>query len=90
MIKKLPLSYVKAQVNAGETYYIEFPKNCKEGLITAYVLQNECGGLAKNDLNMQKGEEKETYHTFKMTKRGSQSEEQSHLNQQTKTKHRLQ
>ena len=57
MIKKLPLSYVKAQVNAGETYYIEFPKNCKEGLITAYVLQNECGGLAKNDLNMQKGEE---------------------------------
>lgn len=67
---------------------------------------------------MQKGEEKETYHTFKMTKRGfagfvvasmvedggntsykvqknekengSQSEEQSHLNQQTKTKHRLQ
>lgn len=70
MIKKLPLSYVKAQVNAGETYYIEFPKNCKEGLITAYVLQNECGGLAKNDLNMQKGEEKETYHTFKMTKRG--------------------
>ena len=58
MIKKLPLSYVKAQVNAGETYYIEFPKNCKEGLITAYVLQNECGGLAKNDLNMQKGEEK--------------------------------
>ena len=70
IIKKLPLSYVKAQVNAGETYYIEFPKNCKEGLITAYVLQNECGGLAKNDLNMQKGEEKETYHTFKMTKRG--------------------
>ena len=53
----MPLSYVKAQVNAGETYYIEFPKNCKEGLITAYVLQNECGGLAKNDLNMQKGEE---------------------------------
>ena len=25
MIKKLPLSYVKAQVNEGETYYIEFP-----------------------------------------------------------------
>lgn len=74
--------------------------------------------VSKNDLNMQKGEEKETYHTFKMTKRGfagfvvasmvedggntsykvqkmkkengSQSEEQSHLNQQTKTKHRLQ
>lgn len=26
--------------------------------------------VSKNDLNMQKGEEKETYHTFKMTKRG--------------------
>lgn len=70
MIKKLPLSYVKAQVNAGETYYVEFPKNCKEGLITAYVLKNECGGLVKNDLNMQKGEGRETYHTFKMTRRG--------------------
>ena len=37
---------------------IEFPKNCKEGLITAYVLQNELWWVSKNDLNMQKGEEK--------------------------------
>ncbi len=86
-------------------------------MLTAYVLQNECNGLVKNDLNMQKGEEKETYHTFKMTKRGYASfvvaslvedggntsykiqknekgknglpsEEQSHLEQRAKTKHR--
>lgn len=69
LIKKVSSTYVKAQVNAGETYYVEFPRNCKEGLLTAYVLENECKGLVKDDLNMQKGEGKETYHTFKLTKR---------------------
>lgn len=70
LIKKVSLTYVKADVKAGETYYVDFPRNCKEGLLTAYVLENECKGLVKDDLNMQKGEEKETYHTFKLTKRG--------------------
>ena len=54
LIKKVSLTYVKADVKAGETY----------------VLENECKGLVKDDLNMQKGEGKETYHTFKLTKRG--------------------
>ena len=70
LIKKVSLTYVKADVKAGETYYVDFPRNCKEGLLTAYVLENECKGLIKDDLNMQKGEGKETYHTFKLTKRG--------------------
>ena len=70
LIKKVSLTYVKADVKAGETYYVDFPRNCKEGLLTAYVLENECKGLVKYDLNMQKGEGKETYHTFKLTKRG--------------------
>lgn len=70
LIKKVSLTYVKADVKAGETYYVDFPRNCKEGLFTAYVLENECKGLVKDDLNMQKGEGKETYHTFKLTKRG--------------------
>ena len=70
LIKKVSLTYVKADVKAGETYYVGFPRNCKEGLLTAYVLENECKGLVKDDLNMQKGEGKETYHTFKLTKRG--------------------
>jgi hypothetical protein len=70
LIKKVPSVYVKAEVKAGETYYIDFPRNCKEGMLTAYVLENECKGLVKDDLNMQKGEGKETYHTFKLTKRG--------------------
>jgi len=68
LIKKVSLTYVKADVKAGETYYVDFPRNCKEGLLTAYVLENEC--KVKDDLNMQKGEGKETYHTFKLTKRG--------------------
>lgn len=71
LIKKMPLTYVKAHVNAGETYYVDFPRNCKEGTITAYVLKNECSSLSADDLNMQKGENKETYHTFTMKKRGS-------------------
>ena len=70
LIKKVSLTYVKADVKAGETYYVDFPRNCKEGLLTAYVLENECKGLVKDDLNMQKGEGKETYHTFKLTNRG--------------------
>lgn len=70
LIKKVSLTYVKADVKAEETYYVDFPRNCKEGLLTAYVLENECKGLVKDDLNMQKGEGKETYHTFKLTKRG--------------------
>lgn len=70
LIKKVSLTYVKADVKAGEIYYVDFPRNCKEGLLTAYVLENECKGLVKDDLNMQKGEGKETYHTFKLTKRG--------------------
>lgn len=70
LIKKVSLTYVKADVKAGETYYVDFPRNCKEGLLTAYVLENECKGLVKDNLNMQKGEGKETYHTFKLTKRG--------------------
>lgn len=70
LIKKVSLTYVKADVKAGETYYVDFQRNCKEGLLTAYVLENECKGLVKDDLNMQKGEGKETYHTFKLTKRG--------------------
>lgn len=70
LIKKVSLTYVKADVKAGETYYVDFPRNCKEGLLTAYVLENECKGLVKDDLNMQKGEGKETYHTVKLTKRG--------------------
>lgn len=70
LIKKVSLTYVKADVKAGETYYVDFPRNCKEGLLTAYVLENECKGLVKDDLNMQKGEGKETYHIFKLTKRG--------------------
>lgn len=70
LIKKVSLTYVKADVKAGETYYVDFPRNCKEGLLTAYVLENECKGLVKDDLNMQKGEGKGTYHTFKLTKRG--------------------
>lgn len=70
LIKKVSLTYVKADVKAGETYYVDFPRNCKEGLLTAYVLENEGKGLVKDDLNMQKGEGKETYHTFKLTKRG--------------------
>ena len=70
LIKKVSLTYVKADVKAGETYYVDFPRNCKEGLLTAYVLENEYKGLVKDDLNMQKGEGKETYHTFKLTKRG--------------------
>lgn len=70
LIKKVSLTYVKADVKAGETYYVDFPRNCKEGLLTAYVLENECKGLVKDDLNMQKEEGKETYHTFKLTKRG--------------------
>lgn len=70
LIQKVSLTYVKADVKAGETYYVDFPRNCKEGLLTAYVLENECKGLVKDDLNMQKGEGKETYHTFKLTKRG--------------------
>lgn len=70
LIKKVSLTYVKADVKAGETYYVDFPRNCKEGLLTAYVLENECKGLVKDDLNMQKGEGKETYYTFKLTKRG--------------------
>lgn len=70
LIKKVSLTYVKADVKAGETYYVDFPRNCKEGLLTAYVLENECKGLVKDDLNMQKGEGKETYLTFKLTKRG--------------------
>lgn len=70
LIKKVLLTYVKADVKEGEIYYVDFPRNCKEGLLTAYVLENECKGLVKDDLNMQKGEGKETYHTFKLTKRG--------------------
>lgn len=70
LIKKLPLAYIKAHVNAGETYYVDFPRNCKEGTITAYILKNEVKSLKKDDFNLQKGEGKETYHTFKMSKRG--------------------
>lgn len=70
LIRKLPLAYVKSHVNAGETYYVDFPRNCKEGAITAYVLENQCSKLKKEDMNLQKGESKETYHTFQMTERG--------------------
>lgn len=62
-------SFIKTDVKAGETFYIEFPRNSQEGMITAYMLKNQFTTLA-DDLNVQKGEGKETYHTFKMNKRG--------------------
>lgn len=71
VIKKFEESYEKAHVNAGDVYYLDFPKNSKEGIISAYILKNEYSKLSQNDLNVQKGEGKETYHTFKMKKRGS-------------------
>lgn len=70
LIQKVQDSYVKAQVNAGDVYYVDFPRNCKEGLISAYILKNECTNLRAQDYNLQKGQGKETYHTFKMKKRG--------------------
>lgn len=70
-IKKFQDVYVKAHVNAGDVYYVDFPRNSKEGIISAYILKNEYSKLSQDDLNVQKGEGKETYHTFKMKKRGS-------------------
>ena len=70
LIQKVSTNYVKADVKAGETYYVEFPRNCKEGTISAYILENEFTSLSKEDILIQKGEDKETYHTFKMKKRG--------------------
>lgn len=70
LIKKLSGAYIKADVKAGETFYVEFPRNCKEGTITAYLVENEHKTLNKNDLTFQKGESKESYLTFKMKKRG--------------------
>lgn len=69
-ISTFELLYVKAQVNEGEVYYIDLPENCKEVTISAYILENECKSITKNGLNLQKGEGKETYHTFQMKKRG--------------------
>lgn len=71
VIKKFEDNYVKAQVNAGDVYYVDFPKNSKEGIISAYILKNQYSKLSQDDLNVQKGEGKETYHSFKMKKRGS-------------------
>ena len=62
-------SFIKTDVKAGETFYIEFPRNTQEGMITAYTLNNHFSTLT-DDLNVQKGEGTETYHTFKMNKRG--------------------
>lgn len=70
LIEKVQDSYVKAQVNAGDVYYIDFPRNCKEGMISTYILNNQCKNLREGDYNLQKGEGKETYHTFKMKRRG--------------------
>ena len=69
-ISTFELLYIKAQVNEGEVYYIDLPENCKEATISAYILENECKSIKKNGLNLQKGEGKETYHTFQMKRRG--------------------
>ena len=61
--------FIKTDVKAGESFYIEFPRNTQEGMITAYMLKNQFTTL-KEDFNIQKGEGTETYHTFKMNKRG--------------------
>lgn len=72
VIKKMQEdTYVKAQVNEGEVYYVDFPTKCKEGMVSAYVLKNECNSLRSDDINLQRGQGKETYHTFQMKKRGS-------------------
>lgn len=70
VISNFELMYIKAQVNEGDVYYIELPKNCKEAAISSYILENECKNITDNGLNLQKGEGKETYHTFQMKKRG--------------------
>ena len=62
-------SYVKTDVKAGETFYIELPRNSQEGTISAYMLNNHFTALT-DDLSIQKGEGTETYHTFKMKERG--------------------
>lgn len=68
LIEKTAL-FIRTDVKAGETFYVEFPRNSQEGMVTAYMLKNQFTTLT-DDLNVQKGEGKETYHTFKMKKRG--------------------
>lgn len=91
VIKKIEdESYVKAQVNKGEVYYVDFPTKCKQGMLSVYVLKNECQSLSGNDINLQRGQGKETYHTFQMKKRGSLGLVVSSLTEQGSTSYKIQ
>ena len=63
-------AYVKADVKAGESYYVEFPSGCKKGNITAFVIENQPKTLKKEVGNVVKGEGKAVTYSIDIKKRG--------------------
>ena len=60
---------VKVNVQAGDCFYVEFPANAKEGLLTAYVLENEFKTLKEENINIQRVTGSWTEHSFYIKKR---------------------
>lgn len=61
--------FVRVNGKAGDSYYLEFSKNSKEALLMCYVLKDNFSTLKDDDIMLQKGEGKTTYHTFRLKKR---------------------
>ena len=61
--------YIKADVKAGESYYVEFPDGCKKGNIMACVIENKPKTLKKEVTNIVKGEGKDVAYPINIKKR---------------------
>ena len=61
--------FIRVNGKAGDSYYVEFSKNSKEALLMSYVLKDSFSTVKSDDITLQKGEGKPTYHTFTLKKR---------------------
>ena len=61
--------YVRADVKADESYYVEFPNGCKKGNIISYVIENKPKTLKKAVSNVVKGEGKAVTYPMYVKKR---------------------
>lgn len=69
-IQRIPSTgFVKVDARAGEYFYVEFPANAKEGIITACVLENQFQGLKNGAVKIQKGTGNFTRHAFQVKRR---------------------
>lgn len=74
--------FIRVNGKAGDSYYVEFSKNSKEALLMSYVLKDSFSTVKSDDITLQKGEGKPTYHTFSLKKRSFVMMEWNTLNKE--------